>query len=77
MSRCDDSGRLLRAIHLDAGRGGSARVLDDLQVGAPPPIVLEARVQGLPAATLSISLTTDLGSLPVAVARASSRAVQI
>jgi len=67
--------RTLAAIHVEAGRGGTAAILDGGEgagMATPPPIVVQAEVAGLPTARLNIPLTTDLAALPLAVASGSA-----
>ena len=64
---------LLKAITVDAGRGGASRVGDagcatDHAGGAE--ILVHARAEGLPVAALRIPLTNDPSALPLAVAAA-------
>ena len=70
--------RALAAVHVEAGLGGAAAIVVDAEGeegmearAPPPPIVVRAEAAGLPAATLSIPMTTDLAALPLAVATAS------
>jgi len=60
---------LLHRIDKDSGKGTSARVVmpEDSPADVAP-IVVQARIDGLPAATLSIPLTRDLNQLPLAIA---------
>lgn len=63
---------LLRRIDKDSGRSASVAVSSATSHTAGlPPIVVKASVMGLPAAQLSIPVTTDLDQLPLAVAAAS------
>ncbi len=60
----------LKAVHVDAGRNGTAQILNDTTAckNNPEDIVIRARAEGMPVATIHIPMTNDVASLPLAVA---------
>ena len=61
--------QLLRDIHTDMGRDGTSTVVDG---DHPASIVVQAKAAGLPAATITITVSTDPKHLPLSVASAST-----
>ena len=59
----------LKAIHVDAGRDGTSQIGADASCNKhPDDILVLARAEGMPLATLRIPMTNDVASLPMAVA---------
>jgi hypothetical protein len=67
---------LLHRIDKDSGKGSSVRVaISESSFPADlPPIIVQATIDGLPAAKLSIPLTSDLNQLPLAISALDSLA---